>query len=652
MIMCETRSATNSRTLPIGAEPRSQGVHFRVWAPKREHVEVVLSFADDPHSSHRHHPLSAEGNGYFSGSIEEATVGTRYGFRLDDDAKIYPDPASRFQPEGPHGLSQVVDPKSYEWLDSAWQGIELHGQVIYEMHVGTFTREGTWQAAKAQLPHLAELGVTTLEVMPVADFDGTFGWGYDGVNLFAPTRLYGTPDDFRRFVDRAHHHRLGVILDVVYNHFGPSGNYIPQFSKDYFSTRHHTDWGDAINYDGENSEPVREFFLANAGYWIDEFHLDGLRIDAVQAVFDDSAEHILGAMGCRVRQAASGRKTLIVVENEFQDTWLLREAAENGCGLDAAWNDDFHHAARVALTGSADYYYGDYRGTPQELISAVKWGHLYQGQWNARQSTNRGGVTWGLDGARFVNFLQNHDQVGNSAGGKRLHELTSPGGYRALTAVLLLGPGTPLLFQGQEFCASTPFHFFADHDEYVRRLVREGRERDMRKFRRLSDLMDDTLFLDPGDRGVFEACKLDYTWLCATGQASAELEPTQTGKASGAHRQALALHRDLLSLRREDKVFAAQRADRLHGAVLSPEAFALRFFGESGDDRLIVVNLGRDLPGNPISEPLLAPSTIGPWKVIWTSEDPRYGGLGVSQWDPTNAYIHGHAAVVLAPEAP
>jgi maltooligosyltrehalose trehalohydrolase len=235
-----------------------------------------------------------------------------------------------------------------------------------------------------------------------------------------------------------------------------------------------------------------------------------------------------------------------------------------------------------------------------------------------------------LDAARFVNFLQNHDQVGNSAGGKRLHELTSPGCFRAMTAVLLLGPGTPLLFQGQEFCASSPFHFFADHDEYVRRLVREGRERDMRKFRRLSDLMDDTLFLDPGDRAVFEACKLNHS------------ERTQ-------HVEAVRLHHDLLRLRREDNVFAAQRADRIHGAVVGPEAFVLRFFGDGGNDRLLVVNFGRDLMGNPISEPLLAPSTIGPWKVIWTSEDPRYGGLGVSQWDPANVYIHGHAAVVLAP---
>ena len=620
-----------SRRLPIGAEVQSDGgLHFRVWAPRRTHLEVMLLSLEHNPPLERTYPLTSEGNGYFSAQIAEAARGDCYGYHLDDDPKAYPDPASRFQPDGPHGLSQIVDPSQYRWNDSAWQGVTLHGQIVYEMHIGTFTPEGTWEAAAKQLPHLAELGVTVLEVMPVAEFDGKFGWGYDGVNLFAPTRLYGTPDDFRRFIDQAHQHRLGVILDVVYNHFGPSGNYVPQFSRDYFSSRHPTDWGEAINFDGENSAPVREFYLANAAYWIEEFHLDGLRIDAVQAVFDDSTEHILGAMGCRVRQAAAGRKTLIVLENEFQDTRLLRDIAENGCGIDAAWNDDFHHAARVALTGAADYYYGDYAGTPQELISAVKWGHLFQGQWNVRQRRHRGGVTWGLEAARFVNFLQNHDQVGNSAGGRRLHELTSPGRYRAMTAVLLLSPGTPMLFQGQEFCASTPFHYFADHEDVLRNLVREGRERDMRKFRRLADLEDERLFLDPGDPHVFEVCKLKHE----------EREE---------HSLAYALHRDLLRLRREDPVFAAQRADQVFGAVIAPEAFALRFFGEMGDDRLIVVNLGRDLPGSPLAEPLLAPSTVGPWKVIWSSEGPEYGGLGVSQWDPANCYVHGHATVVLAP---
>jgi maltooligosyltrehalose trehalohydrolase len=620
---------TVSRRLPIGAELQKLGVHFRVWAPNRSRVEVVLSTANE-NSLHRSCPLERESDGYFSGLIEDVAAGVCYGFRLDDDSRIYPDPASRYQPGGPHGLSQVIDPSTYRWNDAAWQGVSLAGQVMYEMHVGTFTQEGNWRAAAAKLPYLADLGVTVLEVMPVGDFDGNFGWGYDGVNLFAPTRLYGPPDDFRAFVDSAHQSRLGVLLDVVYNHFGPSGNYVPQFSKGYFSARHHTDWGDAINYDGENNAPVREFFLSNAGYWIDEFHLDGLRIDAVQAVFDESTEHILSAMGSRVRAAARGRKTLIVVENEFQDTRLLRDVAENGCGLDAAWNDDFHHAARIALTGSADYYYGDYQGTPQELISALKWGHLYQGQWNVRQSRPRGGLTWGLEGARFVNFLQNHDQVGNSPGGKRLHELTSPGRYRAMTAVFLLAPSTPMLFQGQEYCASTPFHYFADHEEHVRKMVREGRERDMRKFRRLSDLDDARLFLDPGDREVFEACKL---------------RPEEDSRNTAGY----LLHRDLLRLRREDAVFSAQRADQLHGAVIGPEAFVLRFFGIEGDDRLVVVNLGRDLPGNPITEPLLAPSPIGPWQLIWTSEDPQYGGLGVSKWDQQSSYFPGHATLVLAP---
>jgi maltooligosyltrehalose trehalohydrolase len=622
---------TSKRRFPIGAEILpSEGVHFRVWSPRSKYVEAVI-FDDAGSQPAMRVELKREEDGYFSGTCAEAGDGTLYGFRLDDDPKIYPDPASRYQPRGPHGPSQVIDASSFSWSDSAWQGVSLHGQIIYEMHIGTFTPEGTLAAATKRLPYLVELGVTVLEVMPVAEFDGEFGWGYDGVDLFAPTRNYGTPDELRKFVDTAHSLGLGVILDVVYNHLGPSGNYLPRFSQDYFSHRHHTDWGDAINYDGENNGPVREFFLTNARYWIEEFHFDGLRVDAVHAVFDDTAEHVLGAMGCAVRKAAGGRKTIIVVENEFQDTRLLRGIAEDGCGMDGAWNDDFHHAARVALTGDADYYFGDYLGTPQELISAVKWGHLYQGQWNHRQKRQRGGITWGLKGECFVNFLQNHDQVGNSPGGARLHMLTSGGRYRAMTAVLLLAPGTPMLFQGQEYCATTPFHYFADHDDDFRKLVREGREKDCRKFRRLSDVQDPRLFLDPGDRAVFEACKLHH-------------------EEHHANSPAMLLHRDLIRIRKEDAVIAAQNAERVHGAVLGPEAFAIRYFGEAGDDRLLVVNLGRDLAGAPIAEPLLAPSAKGAWEMFWTSEEPRYGGLGVSTWDATSPYFHGHTAVLLRPK--
>jgi maltooligosyltrehalose trehalohydrolase len=572
--------------------------------------------------------LAAEPGGYFTGMSPSARAGTRYGLRLDDALALLPDPASRRQPDGPHGLSEVVDPGAYVWHDQEWRGPDLKGQILYELHIGTFTREGTFAAAIEQIPHLVDVGVTLIEVMPVAEFPGKFGWGYDGVDFFAPTHLYGTPDDFRRFVDAAHQAGLGVLLDVVYNHFGPVGNYLGQFSADYLSQKHHTDWGNAINFDGENSGPVREFVISNAGYWVDEFHIDGLRLDAVQAIVDDSADSILAALTRRVREVAGGRKTLVFAENEFQDCRLIRPPSLGGYGLDGVWNDDFHHAARVAMTGHNEHYYSDYQGTPQELISAVKWGYLYQGQWNARQQRRRGSPTFGLQADRFVTFLQNHDQVGNSPQGKRAHELTSPGRHRALTALWVLSPGTPLLFQGQEFSASAPFLYFADHEPELSVLVREGRHAEQRNFRRLTG--DDTaeLLADPCDPSTFERCRLDW-------------------RQRDCNTEALSLHRDLLKLRAVDPVFASQRADRIQGAVIGSEALLLRYFGADGDDRLLLVNLGRDIIWQPASEPLLAPPAACDWQLLWSSEDPRYGGLGTAPLDACCWYVPGHTALVL-----
>ncbi len=376
---------------------------------------------------------------------------------------------------------------------------------------------------------------------------------------------------------------------------------------------------------------MREFFLANAAYWIDEFHFDGLRVDAVHAIVDHSEDSILGAIGQRVRQAAGKRRALVVVENEHQDTNLLRPQERNGLGLDAAWNDDFHHAARVASTGRSEAYYGDYQGTPQELISAVKWGYLYQGQWNARQQRHRGSPGLELAAAQFILFLQNHDQVANSAFGRRLQQIVSPGRLRALTTLLLLAPGTPMLFQGQEFAASAAFHYFADHEFELAKMVRHGRQQAMREFHSLSG--DDAIqyMLDPGNPQTFLASKLDPR------------ERTE-------HAAIYQLHVDLLRLRREDPVFASQRADRLHGAVLAAEAFALRYFGEQGDDRLLVVNLGRDWQCGPASEPLLAPPSGRRWQVLFGSENPRYNGGGMGVWDESQPRLSGHAAVVLRAE--
>jgi len=622
------------RRLPIGAEVQpGGGVHFRVWAPDHGQVEVVLQSAGSgaAPTSRPAFPLTAEENGYFSGHVAEAGAGTKYHYRLDGLGSLLPDPASRFQPEGVHGPSEVIDPATYMWQDGGWQGRPLEGQVLYEMHIGTFTSDGTWASAAKELPELASLGITTVEVMPVAEFAGEFGWGYDGVDLFAPTRLYGRPDDFRRFVDQAHAHGMGVILDVVYNHFGPTGNYVELFSKYFQSERHKTDWGGAINFDGRNSGPVREFFIANAGYWIDEYHLDGLRLDAIQAVFDDSSDHIVAAITRRVRQAAGGRKTLVVAENELQQARLAEDPATGGYGLDSLWNDDFHHTLRVAMTGHNEFYYGDYQGTPQEILSAVKWGYLYQGQWNARQKRARGTPAWHLPAPRFVVFLQNHDQVANSALGMRAHALTSPGRYRAATALLLLAPGTPMLFQGQEFAASAPMLYFADHEVDVARLVREGRQEFLRQFESLSGPESEACLADPCDRRTFERCKLD-------------LSERQK------HASVYAMHRDLIRLRREDRVFSAQRADLIHGAVLGAEALLLRYFGQAGDDRLVLMNLGRDLVWEPVAEPLAAAPPNAHWGVLWSSEDPRYGGSGTGLLDTRRWRIPGHATMVLRPE--
>ncbi len=630
------------RRLPIGAEVVPGGVHFRVWAPRRRRVTVVL----DTDGADVTHPLAPEEDGYFAGLVPGAGAGSRYRYLLDEGDGPFPDPASRYQPEGPHGPSEVVDASAFRWTDADWPGCRLPGQVVYELHVGTFTPEGTWAAAADKLEALRDLGVTLVEMMPVAEFPGRFGWGYDGVDLFAPTRLYGAPDDLRRFVDRAHALGLGVILDVVYNHLGPDGNYLAQFSNDYFTTRYSNEWGDALNFDGPRSAPVRELFIANAGYWVTEFHLDGLRLDATQTVHDGSSEHLLAALSRHVREVTRPKDVLLIAENEPQHARLVRSPRRGGYGLDALWNDDLHHAARVALTGHSEAYYTDYRGTPQELISAFRHGFLYQGQHYRWQRQSRGRPAPDLPGPAFVNFLQNHDQIANSAAGLRLDRLTTPGRLRAMTAAVLLAPGTPMLFQGQEFGASTPFVYFADHGGDLAEAVARGRREFLAQFPSIAAPESVERLPAPHDERAFERSKLDWS-------------------ERDRHVEALALHRDLLRLRREDPVFAAQDRAALEGAVLGDEAFALRWFDRSPDgahgDRLLLVNLGRDRPLEPCPEPLLAPppapggdpEQVGRWVLIWSSEAPRYGGGGTPPVETDGRWrLPGHATVVLAAAAP
>ncbi len=491
----------------MGAEVLPEGgAHFRVWTSRSRSVAVVLeggARADGPAGA-REQPLAPEGGGYFSGRVAGAADGTLYRFRLDGDGPLYPDPASRFQPQGPEGPSRVVDPGRFRWSDRGWPGVRLPGQVVYELHVGTFTPQGSFRAAAEQLPELARTGITLLQLMPVADFAGPFGWGCDGVDLFAPTRLYGEPDDFRSFVDRAHALGLGVILDVVYNHLGPVGNFLPRFSPEYFSERYKSEWGDAPDFDGEGSGPVRELVAANAAYWI-----DGFRLDATQQIFDSSPEHILAALARSARQAAGERPIVILAENEPQQARLARPAGEGGYGLDGLLNDDFHHAAPVAATGRSAAYYSDFRGTPQELLSSALWGCLFQGQWFTWQEQPRGSPALDLPAPAFVHFLQNHDQVANSLHGERLHQTTSPGRCRALTALLLLAPQTPLLFQGQEYGASSPFLYFAGHRGELARRVKEGRAGFLSQFPNLHDPEARAGLPDPADPRTFERSRLD-----------------------------------------------------------------------------------------------------------------------------------------------
>jgi maltooligosyltrehalose trehalohydrolase len=509
--------------------------------------------------------------------------------------------------------------------------------VLYELHVGTFTPEGTWAAASEQLPDLAELGITAIELMPVHEFPGRFGWSYDGVDLFAPFHGYGTPDDFRRFVDRAHGLGLSVLLDVMYNHLGPVGNVLKAFSDDYFSKRHVTEWGEALNFDGENAGPVREFVRANAGYWVDEFHADGVRVDATQSLFDtaEGHEHILAELARAIRGASRcrGCRALVVGESEPQRARLLRPEF----GFDMLWSDDFHHTAMVAATGCREGYYGDYHGTPQELVSVLKRGWLYQGQWNLRQSKRRGSPALDLPPAAFIFYLQNHDQVANSAKGLRLQALTTPGRFRALTALQLLAPATPLLFQGQEFAASSPFLYFGDHAPATAARMREGRRAFVRQFPSLATGPMQARVPDPADPEVFARSKLD---------------PFERDRDRGPHAEALALHRDLLRLRRDDPVFRLQRPGALDGAVLGPEALVLRWFGPAGDDRLLLVNLGAELRLEVAPEPLLAPPDGTRWRVLWSSEDPAYGGSGTPapETESFNWRLNGHSALALAPE--
>jgi maltooligosyltrehalose trehalohydrolase len=613
-----------ARKWSIGAELVGGAVHFRVWAPAHRSVSLLIET-----SSSRALTMSPEGDGYHSLLVDGLGAGARYRFRLAD-GRLQADPASRFQPDGSFGPSQVIDPSDFKWTDHRWPGIaEPHRQVIYELHIGTFTPQGTYAAAAAALPYLRDVGITTIEMMPVNAFAGTRGWGYDGVNLFAPYHPYGTPSELRAFVDRAHALGIAVLLDVVYNHFGPSGNSLYDFAPEFRSPERN-EWGDMIDF---SRRGVRDFFVTNARYWIDEYHFDGFRIDATQAIVDTSECHILREITDGARDAAASRQIFIVGENEPQDVRLVAPREEGGYGLDALWNDDFHHTARVALTGCTDGYFHDYAGTPQELVSAVERGFLYQGQLYAWQRNTRGTPTQGLPPGRFVHFIENHDQVANLGFGDRLSTQTAPATLRAMTALLLLGPQIPMLFQGQETATRTPFRYFCDHDEELTPLVRAGRAEFLSQFARLATPEVLPRLPDPSARSTFTGCVLD--------PAERDLEAPL-----------VRLHRDLLRLRREIACFTDQRPGVLRGSVLDANALCLRWYQDDGtNDRLLIVNLGKTVRRDVIPEPLLAPPLHSGWRIEWSSEDPAYGGRGTPEPFTRKRFaVPAYSAVLCAPD--
>ena len=610
-------------TSQFGARVTDEGTSFRVWAPAQQSVALVLD-------GERELPMQRDAAGFFTIEVPQAGAGQRYWYRIAQGLR--PDPASRWQPEGPLGPSEVVDGRRFEWTDDGWTGVAAaHRQVFYEMHVGTFTRQGTWRAATDRLRDLAEIGVTTLEVMPIAEFNGRFGWGYDGVQLFAPTHLYGTPDDVRRFVNAAHELGLAVILDVVYNHFGPVGNYMPEFSDTVLGAP--GEWGDAINYDGHGSAPVRSFMKENAAYWIRDFHFDGLRMDAVGAMEDSSDEHIVSEICHAAREAAGGRAIFIVGECEAQDTRLFNATGAYRDGLDAMWNEDWHHSAFVTLTGRRHAYFTDYRGTGQEFASMARHGFLYQGQWYTWQQKPRGGYAIGLPSWRFVAFLENHDQVANTGLGERIYQHVDAGRWRALTTLLLLGPALPLLLQGQEFGSSQPFTYFADHEGELADAVMKGRVDFLAQFPTLKTPEMRALIPNPADPKTFEGCKL----LDEERRADSPLRR---------------LHQDLIRLRRDDLVLREVGTERvrIESSAPVPTVVLLRYMAGL-EDRLLVANLA-DAYDCPMNDPLLAPLPQNIWTQVWSSEQVQYGGPGATSIPDTNPWVIPAGAAVLLASTP
>jgi len=602
-----------SHSMPFGAECRPDGsVRFRLWAPAANQVKVRL----DRDGKTTRLPLQLCDHGWFEVVTDAAKPGTLYRFQIDDGQEV-PDPASRFQPRDVHGSSEVIDPHAFDWQDAAWLGHRWEEAVIYELHVGAFTPAGTFASVCERLDYLSDVGVTAVELMPVADFPGLRNWGYDGVYPFAPDSTYGRPEDLKTLVQAAHARGMMFFLDVVYNHFGPEGNYLGLYAPQFFTDRHHTPWGNAINFDGAESRAVRDFFIHNALYWLTEYHFDGLRLDAVNAILDDSTPDILAELAETVRSVIDpGRHVHLVLENDRnQSRYLQRTGRCQPRAYNAQWNDDIHHALHVIITGEKDGYYADYSDRPLDRLGrCLVEGFAYQGETSLyRNGEMRGEPTKGLPPTAFVSFLQNHDQIGNRAFGERILTLADPRAVRAAAAILLLGPSPPLLFMGEEFGAPTPFLFFCDFEENLAAAVTAGRRNEFARFGRFRDSATREGIPDPNAVRTFEMSRLDWGVVA---------EPV--------HQEWLNLYRKLLTLRCQHIVPLLSGAC---GVKANYDARSSKLTAEwnfSGAKLTLLANLGVDslseisLPDSPIiyaSEEIHGneskQGTLPAWSVFW-----------------------------------
>jgi maltooligosyltrehalose trehalohydrolase len=597
-------------TLDRGAVLLRDGrTRFAVWAPVPARLELCLRRGGEVERL----PLERDERGVWRTEVRDAGAGTGYWYRIDGE-RDRPDPVSRALVGGVHGASRVVDPRDFSWSDAGWRGLAMADLIIYELHVGTFTPAGTFDAAIERLPHLVDLGITALELMPVAEFPGTRNWGYDGVSPYAPQSSYGGPEGLRRLVDAAHRAGLAVLLDVVYNHLGPEGNYLREFGP-YFSDRYRTAWGEGFNLDGPDSDEVRRYLVENAVYWIREFHLDGLRLDAADRIVDLSPVHLAEELGAAVHAegAAQGRRTVVIAEIDSNDPRWVRPREIGGFGLDGHWSDDFHHAVHVALTGERSGYYADFGGVGP-VAKALGERYVHDGGYSPYRRRRHGRPAAGVPGDRFVVCVQNHDQVGNRAFGERLAALVDPAGVRLAAAVLLLAPYVPLLFMGEEHGERNPFQYFVSHgDPALVEAVREGRRREFAGFGWQHQVPD------PQAEATFDASRPRW-------------ERTAQGD------QVLALYRDLLRLRRALPLLRAGAAepdvrhDEREGWV------AMRRVGD-GQVLIAVFNFS--------AEPRVVPVRDAGTEVLLSSDEPRYGGEGWVRVTRGAADLPGHTAALL-----